>query len=133
VTTAAAVIITGIIVADNISGGMISQGIADFIGSLISPSAPVRDKEGNPIPPAQQTPSPTGKGANAGPENIGDPGDLGGSNFKGPNDATGATIVVIGAAVVTSVYDNVTGVSSSPPPDTSKNVSHDKSSTNKGK
>jgi RHS repeat-associated protein len=101
ITTAAAIIITGIIVADQISGGKISQGIADFVDSLISPSTPVRDKEGNPIPAGNQPQSPTGKGANSGPKDIGDPGDLGGTGFKppDPNNPMGSVAVIGGTAL----------------------------------
>jgi hypothetical protein len=124
VTIAAAIVVTGVIIADHISGGKIIQGIVDTIDSLISASAPVRDKERNPIPTGNQPQSPTGKSASSGPENIGDPGDLGGPNFKLPNKVTVATIIAVGSAAVTNVYDNTTDASSSPPP---------QSSTKKGK
>ena len=101
VTTAVAIFITGFLVVDYLSGGKITQGIADFIGSIISPSVPIRDRERNPIPIGNQSPVPQGKGANADAEDIGNPGDLGGNGFKPPepNDPYSrvAAAVIIGA------------------------------------
>jgi RHS repeat-associated protein len=128
---AAAIIITGVIIADQISGGKISQGIANVVDSLISLSAPVRDKEKNPIPAGNQPQSPTGKGANSGPMDIGDPGDLGGSGFKPPNPEnpkdTLVAVTVIGVAGGAVINDMRTDVASSPPPD--PNQSKDKNFT----
>ena len=53
----------------------------DTIKNALSKGKTERDGEGNPIPPANQKQSPLGKGSNGGPEDIGDPGDLGGGNF----------------------------------------------------
>jgi hypothetical protein len=114
VTTVAGLVLLGVIVIDDMSGGKISQGISDLIGAIISPSAPMRDKEGNPIPPAQQTPSPTGKGANAGAEKISNPGDLGGKGFippspENPKDVLKAVVIIGGGGGIgTAVYNATT-------------------------
>lgn len=65
----------------------------NYVRSDYSKGKKVRDKEGNPIPLDQQSPGPLGKGANARPENIGDPGDLGGPNFKSPKTFLGKIVV----------------------------------------
>jgi hypothetical protein len=131
VTTAAGFILLGVILIDDASGGKVLQGISDFIGAMISPSVPVRDKEGNPIPLDQQRPSPTGKGANAGAETISSPGDLGSSGFKVPEPKNPldkvALATFVGAATITGIYENRTGASSLPPP----SLSQDSPSTNR--
>jgi RHS repeat-associated protein len=98
-----------------------SDAIKSGVASLFNAKAPVRDKEGNPIPIASQSPSPLGKGANGGPMNIGNPGDLGGPNFRPPNP-TGfigkvAAILGIGAGGAAVIHDGYTNAASTPPPD----------------
>jgi RHS repeat-associated protein len=122
--TVAAVIVTGVVVIDIITDGAITQGVTDLVNNIsnwinetTAASRPVRDIAGNPIPVGNQTQPATGRGANAGPENINDPGDLGGPNFKLPKDLPPIAGAIIGAAVITSAYDALTDAAGSPPND----------------
>jgi hypothetical protein len=120
ITTAAGLVLLGVIILDDISGGKISQGISDLASAIISPSAPVRDREHNPVPAGNRQQSPTGKGANSGPMEISNPGDLGGSKFipPDPNKSPMGPLVVtgtIGLAGGLYILDMKTDISSSPP------------------
>ncbi len=84
---------------------LISEGLEEEDPPSPILSAPVRDQEGNPIPVGNQPQSPQGKGANGGPMDIGDPGDLGGPNFKLPDDPSTIVKVGIVAAGVAAIYN----------------------------
>jgi hypothetical protein len=122
---AVAVTVVTVLVVDHATGGKISKGFANFVESLISPSVPVRDKEGNPIPADSQTPGPTGKGANAGAEDISKPGDLGGEGFKSPSPEDPKqvlkTVAVMGTGAVAYAYYNATTDITGAPKDLTQN------------
>ena len=53
-------IVTAVVVADALSDGAVSAAISNFVDNVIE-KRPVRDREGNPIPPGNQSPGPLGK------------------------------------------------------------------------
>ena len=85
----------------------IKEKAKDKISDALSKGKKARNKDGNPIPLDQQSPGPLGKGANAGPEDIGDPGDLGGNGFKIPDNNPGpGGKAIVAAAATTSIIAN---------------------------
>lgn len=84
----------------------IVESAIETVTTAFSKGKKERDGEGNPIPPGNQKQNPLGKGANAGPEDIGDPGDLGGKDFKPPEDPGPGGKVILAAAAATSIIDN---------------------------
>ena len=79
------------------------QKTKEKMKTLFSKGKKERDKEGNPIPLGNQKQSPLGKGANGGPEDVGDPGDFGGPDFKPPKEPNfkeTTAIVLAGTTIV---------------------------------
>ena len=83
------------------------QKTKEKMKTLFSKGKKERDKEGNPIPLENQKQSPLGKGANGGPEDVGDPGDFGGPDFKPPKEPNFKEITAIVLAGTTIVGNDV--------------------------
>jgi hypothetical protein len=75
----------------------------------------VRTRENLPIPVGNRSPGPSGKRANAGPERINNPGDLGGPGFKPPKETGPLGKVIIGAAAATATHDAICDVAGRSP------------------
>ena len=97
-------IVTAVVVADALSDGAVSAAISNFVDNVIE-KRPVRDREGNPIPPGNQSPGPLGKKANAGPENVPDPSKLGEPGYIPPDNGPGGKIAAV-AGLAALAYDN---------------------------
>ena len=66
-----------------------------------------------------------GKGANGGPEDVGDPGDFGGPDFKPPKEPSPKEKALLAVVAGTLLYDNI------PNNDTSSNRDKKNSANNK--
>ena len=97
-------IVTAVVVADALSDGAVSAAISNFVDNVIE-KRPVRDREGNPIPPGNQSPGPLGKKANAGPENVPDPSKLGEPGYIPPDNGPGGKIAAV-AGLAALAYEN---------------------------
>ena len=81
------------------------QKTKEKMKTLFSKGKKERDKEGNPIPLGNQKQSPLGKGANGGPEDVGDPGDFGGPDFKPPKEPSPKEKALLAVVAGTLLYD----------------------------
>ena len=98
-------IVTAVVVADALSDGAVSTAIDKFVDNVIE-KRPVRDREGNPIPPGNQSPGPLGKKENAGPENVPDPSKLGEPGHIPPDNGPKGKIAAVTALTAILVDEN---------------------------